>query len=353
MNAPLNTIEAIESALSDLLRQIEVYFKSHWSGFTIEQTYSKQAKVLGVVLSIPTQNRLSLRSINRDNREIIGMMGIEMCPVSNGMEIVLPPLHIIIIENTRRLYEQYLLDNQFPPTISVEGKEMFARMKQEGITGEQCQQSATKQAEDMIRTESWRFDEREKVSKWEGQELGFRVKDNRKFQDFIKGMSMVRLGEYQGIINFVKWVSYILEEKMKYHFFCSQVNGADDLLSVYGFLPQIVELVQKHHISGSGLEKYFMHMKQKTVREYAELVKAGYDFHAMPTAQPLMEVIDFPWEKFKHVMQEFATVLTRVEKNINAQSMGNEALLFARSLIAHRQRKFPGENLDEVRNMFR
>lgn len=181
MNKPLNTIEAIESALVDLHEAAREYIRSHGVDFAIEQTYGKQAEILGMKGSIPRTKRLSLNKINKDNGDIINMLGIEMCQVSSGMEIVLPPLHVLSIQNTRRVYEKFLHDGLFPAGIPEEGKQMFTRMKKEGITGEQYEERATEQAEHMMRTESWKMGGIEESTKAEGEELGFRVTDSQKF----------------------------------------------------------------------------------------------------------------------------------------------------------------------------
>lgn len=109
------------------------------------------------------------------------MIGIEMCRVSNGMEIILPPLHVVGIQNTRRVYEQYLLDGSFSQPVPEKGKEMFAQMKREGITGEQYEEQATEHAEHMMRTESWKVSGVYEASNPQGEELGFRVLDTTKF----------------------------------------------------------------------------------------------------------------------------------------------------------------------------
>lgn len=351
MNTPLNTIEGIDSALTDLFIQIREYMKNHGVDYAIETTYSKQAQIFGMEGQMSKTKSLSLKSVNKNNDDIIGMMGIEMCPVSNGMEVELLPFHVLNIQNTRRYYEQYLRDGQFPPEISEEAKSEFIKMKREGITGEQYEKRSMEQAEHMMRTESWKFGGAEETLTWRGEELGFRVVDNAKFQDFLQGISMIRPGEYNGIVDFVQWLAYILEEEMKYHFF-QEENGTEDLLSVYSFLPQILELIQKHNLAQSSLNKYVMHMKRKTVREYVKLMKAGYDFHAMPASQPLLETLNASCEDFKVVMKDLATVINTLESNKNTQSMIDDARWFTRNLITSRQRKFPEENLGEVRNMF-
>lgn len=167
MNKGINNIEGIESALLDLRTSVREYMRSHGVDFAIEQTYGKQAEILGMKGAIPHSKRLSLKDINKNNGEIIGMMGIEMCQVSSGMEIVLPPLHVLGIQNTRRVYEQYLRDGIFPAIVSEEGRKMFAQMKKEGITGEQYEERSTEHAEHMMRTESWKIGGMEESTKAE------------------------------------------------------------------------------------------------------------------------------------------------------------------------------------------
>lgn len=181
MNKGINTIEGIESALADLHKSVREYIKTHGIDFAIEQTYARQAEVLDMKGTIPRQKRLSLGNINKNNGEIISMMGIEMCQVSNGMEIILPPLHIVGIKNTRLAYEQYLRDGVFPTIIPDDGKKMFVQMKKEGITGEQYEERAMEHTEHMMRTESWKVGGIEESTKTEGEELGFRVVDREKF----------------------------------------------------------------------------------------------------------------------------------------------------------------------------
>ncbi len=352
MNTSLNTIEGIESALSDLQEAIRQYMKSHGIDFAIEQTYTKQAEVLGMKDSIPRTKRLSLNGINKNHGEIIGMMGIEMCQVASGMEIILPPLHVIGIQNTRRVYEQFLRDGTFSQPVPEEGKKMFERMKKEGITAEQYEERATEHAEHMMRTEAWKVGGVEESTKAEGEELGFRVVNDAKFQNFIQGFGMIKPGEHPGIVRFIAWIAYILEEKMKYHFFKSVDGGTEDLLSVFGFLPQIVGLIKKHNLDGSKLEYYLMHMKRKTVREYAMLMQFGYDHHLRASEQPLIQALDVSFDQFVFVMKRLGNTLPEIEKNGNAKPMTDDAKSFGRSLIPIRQRRYPQEDLGELRKIF-
>ena len=168
----------------------------------------------------------------------------------------------------------------------------------------------------------------------------------------MQGIAMIKPGEHRGIIEFVAWVAYILEEKMKHHFFRSIEEGTEDLLSVYSFLPQIVELVKKHNLDDSKLEYYLMHMKKKTVREYSLLMQSGYDHHLRASEQPLIQALDIPFDNFIFVMKRLGNTLPEVEKNGNAKSMADDARSFGRSLIPIRQRRYPQEDLGEIRKIF-
>lgn len=163
---------------------------------------------------------------------------------------------------------------------------------------------------------------------------------------------MIKPDEYSGILKFVSWLAYILEEKMKYHFFRSIQEGTEDLLSVYDFLPKIVELVQKHNLGDSKLDYYLMHMKRKTVREYAMLMQRGYDFHATPSEQPLMATLDIPHENFIDVMKRLTEVFPEIRNNKNAVPMLDDAKSLGRSIIPIRQRRYPAEDLGELRKIF-
>lgn len=123
---------------------------------------------------------------------------------------------------------------------------------------------------------------------------------------------MLRPGEHAGIIKFLGWMVYILEEKMKYHFFRSVESGSEDLLSVYNFLPQITELIQKHSLADSKLEYYVMHMKRKTVREYALLMQRGYDFHSTPSEQPLIATLSMSHENFTLMIKKLAETFPEI-----------------------------------------